>query len=41
MTTDVSLTSGLTRNVFFYFFMEGVHFFGGKNGKKMLTLAPG
>ena len=34
MTTDVRLTSGLTRTVFFIFFMAGVHFFGEKNGEK-------
>ena len=36
MTTDVRLTSGLTRTVFFNFLMAGVHFFlGEKWGKKM------
>ena len=34
MTTDVRLTSGLTRTVFFIFFMAGVHFFWGKIEKK-------
>jgi len=34
MTTDVRLTSGLTRTVFFIFFMAGVLFFGEKNGEK-------
>ena len=34
MTTDVRLTSGLMRTVFFIFFMAGVHFFGEKIGKK-------
>ena len=35
MTTDVRLTSGLTRTVFFIFFMAGVHFFGKKIEKKI------
>ena len=34
MTTDVRLTSGLTRTFFLIFFMEGVHFFWKKIEKK-------
>ena len=33
MTTDVRLTSGLTRTVFYYFFNGGNLFFGGNNEK--------
>ncbi len=38
MTTDVSLTSGLTRTVFLIFFMVGVHFFWKINRKKQFFL---
>jgi hypothetical protein len=34
MTTDVRLTSGLTRTVFFKLIIGGVHFFEKKNDKK-------